>query len=233
MAVDTYDQSNRKENFLAVCNVVFTWLFTAEMVFKIVGLGPTLYVKDAYNVFDATVVMLSIVDFIINISLGAENVGQAAGVLKAFRALRLMRMIKLARRWTALTEILKKIFLSLDGVSVFTMLLLLFMYIFSLLGMQLFGNFSFRDLEGNSVLKDELVERYENEILLSTRWSFDNIWQSMTSIYVIIMSDGWNWVMYDNILPNGSGWPMFSLFFVFMQVFGNKVMLSLFTAILL
>ena len=127
-----------------------------------------------------------------------------------------MRMIKLARRWTALTEILKKIFLSLDGVSVFTMLLVLFMYIFSLLGMQLFGNFSYMDLDGNPVLKDDLVKRYSTEILLPTRWSFDNIWQSMTTIYVIIMSDGWNWVMYQNILPNGDGWPLFSLFFVFM-----------------
>jgi Ion transport protein len=80
------------------------------MVFKIIGLGPQLYVQDFYNIFDAFVVILSIIDFIINASLGSENVGQAAGVLKAFRALRLMRMIKLARRWKALTDILSKIF---------------------------------------------------------------------------------------------------------------------------
>jgi voltage-dependent calcium channel T type alpha-1I len=160
LAVDTFDQSEKKEKFLEVCNLVFTWLFAAEMVFKIIGLGPSLYTKDVYNVFDSVVVILSIVDFIINASLGKENVGQAAGVLKAFRALRLMRMIKLARRWTALTDIMKKIYLSLDGVSVFTMLLVLFMYIFSLLGMQLFGTYSYMDLEGNAVLKNELVERY-------------------------------------------------------------------------
>jgi hypothetical protein len=76
-----------------------------------------------------------------------------------------MRMIKLARRWTALTDIMKKIYLSLDGVSVFTMLLVLFMYIFSLLGMQLFGTYSYMDLEGNAVLKNELVERYPSEVL--------------------------------------------------------------------
>lgn len=77
------------------------------MIFKIIGLGPTCYVKDYYNVFDAFVVILSIIDFVINQTLG-ENVGQAAGALKAFRALRLLRMIKLARRWKALQEILKK-----------------------------------------------------------------------------------------------------------------------------
>lgn len=85
---------------------------------------------------------------------------------------------------------------SLEGIFYFGLLLLLFMYIFSLLGMQLFGNLSYQDLDGNSVLKDELVDRYKTEILVPIRVSFDNIWQSMNTIYVIIMSDGWNWVMY-------------------------------------
>ena len=68
-----------------------------------------------------------------------ENVGPAAGALKAFRALRLLRMIKLARRWTALQEILVKMVASLESIAIFTMLLILFMYIFALLGMQFFA----------------------------------------------------------------------------------------------
>jgi hypothetical protein len=51
---------------LYICNIIFTWLFAAEMVFKIIGLGPRQYVKDYYNVFDALIVMLSITDFVIN-----------------------------------------------------------------------------------------------------------------------------------------------------------------------
>lgn len=68
------------------------------MVFKIVGLGPRQYVLNYFNVFDALIVILSIIDFVINQTLG-ENVSQAVGVLNAFRALRILRMIKLARRW--------------------------------------------------------------------------------------------------------------------------------------
>jgi len=71
-----------------------------------------------------------------------------------------MRMIKLARRWTALQEILAKMVMSLEGIGVFTILLLLFMYIFSLLGMQIFANYSYVDVEGNAVLKEELYERF-------------------------------------------------------------------------
>jgi len=36
------------------------------MLFKIIGLGLKQYVKDYYNVFDALIVILSIIDFVIN-----------------------------------------------------------------------------------------------------------------------------------------------------------------------
>lgn len=49
-----------------------------------------------------------------------------------------------------------------------------------------------------------------------------------------MQADGWNIVMYQNILPNyNNKWGLYSLFFVVTFVLGNKVMLSLFTAILL
>ena len=147
-----------------------------------------------------------------------------------------MRMIKLARRWTALQDILAKMVMSLEGIGVFTILLLLFMYIFSLLGMQIFANYSYVDIEGNAILKEELAERFldPSDILIPIRTSFDNIWKSMNTIFVIMQADGWNIVMYQNILPNyNNNWPLYSLFFCVTFVLGNKVMLSLFTAILL
>lgn len=63
LAMDTYDQSMEQEAFLHIANMVFTWLFFVEMVMKLVGLGPSLYNRDIYNVFDAAVVILSLVDF--------------------------------------------------------------------------------------------------------------------------------------------------------------------------
>ena len=138
LASDDFPQTYKKEKFLKVCNIFFTWLFFGEMLLKLIGLGPKNYVRDFYNKFDAFIVLISIIDFAISQSLG-DNVGPAAGALKAFRALRLLRMIKLARRWKALQEILAKTIASLESIAIFTMLLILFMYIFALLGMQLFS----------------------------------------------------------------------------------------------
>ena len=44
---------------------------------------------------------VSLIDFSLTQALGAR-IGSVAGIMKAFRALRLCRVIKLARRWSAL-----------------------------------------------------------------------------------------------------------------------------------
>jgi hypothetical protein len=70
--------------------------------------------------------------------------------LNAFRSLRLLRIIKplkLARRWRTLHEILGKTMNSMRALIDFMLLLGLFMFIFSLLGMQLFGNQSYEDMD--------------------------------------------------------------------------------------
>jgi hypothetical protein len=55
---------------LDVCNIVFTLAFTCEMVFKLIGLGPKAYMHESYNTFDAIIVILSLIDFAINKTLG-------------------------------------------------------------------------------------------------------------------------------------------------------------------
>lgn len=138
LAADSFDQSIKKEEFLKTCNVLFTWIFAFEMILKLIGLGPRWYAKDFYNCFDCAVVMVSIIDFSVDLALG-NNIGPAAGAMKAFRALRLLRIVKILRRWTALQIILKKTAMSMEGIANFSVLMILFMYIFSLLGMQLFA----------------------------------------------------------------------------------------------
>ena len=73
-------------------------------------------------------------------------------ILNAFRALRLLRMLKLAKAWHALAEILRKTAKSLKDVSNFSLLLFLFMYIFALLGMELFANIALIDEDDNLVV---------------------------------------------------------------------------------
>lgn len=65
------------------------------MIMKLIGLGLKNYVRDKFNIFDGLIVILSLVDFSLSISGVME--GDDNAILSAFRALRLLRVIKLAR----------------------------------------------------------------------------------------------------------------------------------------
>ena len=98
LAAYRYDQSEQQTRVLYILDIVFVWVFTVEMIAKLIGLGVKNYVKDLFNVFDAIIVIFGLIDFTLMIVLGDADAG---GIMSAFRALRLLRVIKLARHWNA------------------------------------------------------------------------------------------------------------------------------------
>lgn len=148
LAAYTYDQSEEKTVALERLNVFFTWIFLIEMVLKLTGLGWANYKADSYNMFDMTIVIISLLDWTLSKIPDLDT----GSVLNAFRALRLLRMLKLAKAWKALGVILQKTAASLKDISNFSLLLVLFMYIFALLGMELFANIALIDEDDNLVV---------------------------------------------------------------------------------
>jgi hypothetical protein len=78
LAIDDFPQSVKKERTLAIFNEVFTWAFFVEMLMKMIGLGIKNYVRDNFNLFDAIVVMLSLLDWTLSQTLTPEQIGSAA-----------------------------------------------------------------------------------------------------------------------------------------------------------
>ena len=67
------------------------------MTCKLIGLGPKLYVKDAFNILDALIVLLSVLDIILFATILNKEDGGA--IVNATMALRLLRVMRLARIW--------------------------------------------------------------------------------------------------------------------------------------
>ena len=95
--------------------------------------------------------IIGAVDFTLNLAIEEIQSGNTDGIMSALRALRLLRVIKLARHWKAFQEILQTIKDSVIDISNFTVLLLLVLFIFALLGMELFAYTVFFDIDGNAV----------------------------------------------------------------------------------
>lgn len=68
------------------------------MIIKLIGLGPRIYSKDRFNLFDGSIVILSLVEFTVE-QVNIGNAVSSGGALGAFRSIRLLRVFKLARSW--------------------------------------------------------------------------------------------------------------------------------------
>lgn len=122
-----------------------------EFIIKMTGMGPKVYIRDQFNIFDAIVgkkiiqfiihlVTISVVDLILNYSLVKADSNGGASAISALRAFRLVRVFKLAKSWTQLQHLLKTITQSLRDISSFSVLLLLLIFMYTLVGLELFSN---------------------------------------------------------------------------------------------
>jgi len=66
---------------------------------KILGLGLRNYIRDKFNIFDGVIVMLSLIEFSLYASGVMNSDDNDNEIFSAFRALRLLRVIKLSRQW--------------------------------------------------------------------------------------------------------------------------------------
>ena len=139
LALDKYPEDPDLNKVTQSLNTFFTWAFVVEMVIKLIGLGFKEYARDSFNIFDALIVVLSLIELTVT-EISADSVSAGGGSLSAFRGVRLLRVFKLARSWTSFRRILSKIIVTVKDVSTFSVLLLMFMFIFTLLGMELFGH---------------------------------------------------------------------------------------------
>ena len=219
--MDRYPIDPEEFFMLETLNNYFTWCFVAEMVIKMIGLGLRGYTQDKYNIFDCAIVVLSTIENILQ--WGNLNAITSGGTITAFRSVRLLRVFKLARSWTSFRELLEKIAMSLKDISNFSVLLGIFMFTYTLLGMELFAFKAKFNPE-----TDELVGVDEPGIY--PREHFNNFLNSFTTIFIVLIGEDWNNVMYKYL--RSSTFYHFIFFFV-LYVFGNLILLNLFLAILL
>ncbi|NWV61422.1 CAC1I protein, partial [Malurus elegans] len=205
MGIEHHEQPEELTNILEISNVVFTSMFSLEMILKLAAFGLFDYLRNPYNIFDSIIVIISI----------WEIIGQADGGLSVLRTFRLLRVLKLVRFMPALRRQLVVLMKTMDNVATFCMLLMLFIFIFSILGMHIFGcKFSLRTDTGDTV---------------PDRKNFDSLLWAIVTVFQILTQEDWNVVLYNGMASTS---PWASLYFVALMTFGNYVLFNLLVAIL-
>ncbi|XP_047438717.1 calcium channel, voltage-dependent, L type, alpha 1D subunit, a isoform X2 [Mugil cephalus] len=194
-----------------VANKVLLALFTCEMLVKMYSLGLQAYFVSLFNRFDCFVVCGGITETI----LVELEIMSPLGI-SVFRCVRLLRIFKVTRHWQSLSNLVASLLNSMKSIASLLLLLFLFIIIFSLLGMQVFGGkFNFDETQ-------------------TKRSTFDNFPQALLTVFQILTGEDWNAVMYDGIMayggPSSSG-MIVCFYFIILFICGNYILLNVFLAI--
>jgi len=180
------------------CLIDFTFvifiLFSIYIVFR-----------DSWNIFDALIVAGSLLEVLL------VSGSSSLGVLRVVRALRLARvgrLIKLIHKWQSIEKVFIRIGSSLKKMLPILLLLVLFLFICTILGMQLFGE---------EITTDETIR-------------FDNFYVAFVQVFYLTLGEQWSNIMYSTMPAAG---PSIAVFCVLIVMIGGWVLLNLILAVLL
>ncbi|ERL93537.1 hypothetical protein D910_10826 [Dendroctonus ponderosae] len=207
LAMEHHGMSESLLRALDIGNKVFTSIFTFECCLKIMALSKDFF-NCGWNVFDLIIVSASLLDLIFELVDG----------LSVIRGLRLLRVLKLAQSWITMKVLLSIIISSIGALGNLTFVLVIVIYIFAVIGMQLFS-------------KDYTEEKFYPDPV--PRWNFTDFFHSFMMIFRILCGE-WIEPLWDCMRAEDYDGPGICLaVFLPTLVMGNFMVLNLFLALLL
>ncbi|XP_034476823.1 sodium channel protein 60E-like [Drosophila innubila] len=207
LAMEHHGMSPSFRNALDVGNKVFTSIFTFECIVKLMALSKEFF-HCGWNIFDLLIVTASLLDIIFELVDG----------LSVLRGLRLLRVLKLAQSWTTMKVLLSIIISTIGALGNLTLILVIVIYIFAVIGMQLFS-------------KDYTPEKFDPDPV--PRWNFNDFFHSFMMIFRILCGE-WIEPLWDCMrAEEEQGASTCFAIFLPTLVMGNFMVLNLFLALLL
>ena len=202
-----------------VVDIIFTVLFTLEMVLKMYAFqlweNPAAYLRSYFNVLDVVVVLASL------LTLAFESVG----ALRALRLLRALRPLRSIHRLPALRLVINAVMASVPAISHVCVLGLGLGTVLSIMGMELFqGKMWYCAWVPDLTLYETYAVNVTATQRLDTgggldkthclaaggvwrnnKFNFDNFAEAMVSVFVISTGDNWQDIMYVAMDSVGDG----------------------------
>jgi hypothetical protein len=189
-------------------NFVLTFIYQAELILKLKCFGLKWYMRSYVNLVECLVAIMATVE--ISISTSDRSIDDNKSFIAAFRVLRLTRLLSKLRFMTVIQAVVHETFEQYIYVA---LLLSLFVFIFGLIGMQVFG--------GQLIFDDRLP-----------RQNFDSLMSSFFSLFQLLTLENWTdivEILYKSTVPK---WATLTYVFTWIIV-GNYIIFNMFLALLL
>ncbi|XP_047134676.1 voltage-dependent N-type calcium channel subunit alpha-1B isoform X1 [Hydra vulgaris] len=251
---DMEDRNSTRNMVLKYFDFFFTSIFSLEILLKIIAYGvvlhPGSYFRDPWNVIDALVVSCAIA------SLSLEHIkssSQTQKYINVLRVLRVLRPLKAINKTKKLKAVFHCMLYSLKNVINILLITFQFLFIFAVMGVQLFsGKFYYctdisKNLEescqGQYIdFKDNKFNEPKNEKRdwMNSDFNFNNVFEALITLFTSSTGEGWPTVMFTAIDSTGydkgpllNNQIQVSLFFVSFVVVFTFFFLNIFVALII
>ncbi|GAB1291210.1 Voltage-dependent L-type calcium channel subunit alpha [Apodemus speciosus] len=207
LAMQHYGQSCLFKIAMNILNMLFTGLFTVEMILKLIAFKPKGYFSDPWNVFDFLIVIGSIIDVILSETnhyfCDAWNTFDALIVVGSivdiaitevhtcdksaeensrisitfFRLFRVMRLVKLLSRGEGIRTLLWTFIKSFQALPYVALLIVMLFFIYAVIGMQVFGKIALNDT--TEINRNNNFQTFPQAVLLLFRCATGEAWQDI------------------------------------------------------
>ena len=225
LALTHYQQPQSWTDMQNAFNYLFTAIYTAEAVLKLIGFGKR-YFYEAWNWFDFSIVVISLTDVMFDIL--NSNFPFAPGAIRALRIFRIVRILRLIRQFDGIRKLFVTLLFALPSLFNIAAVLFLFVFVFAIIGAQLFGNVRIN----GQMTQDVNFQTFSKSFLLMFRLATGSGWDQILSAVSILPPlcdpnfDG---------LPNGNcGDPIAGYIFLTVYVlFMSQIIINMYIAVIL
>lgn len=179
LGMQHYNQSETMNQISDILNVVFTILFTVEMILKLIAFKAKGYFGDPWNVFDFLIVIGSIIDVILSQidppSTGNDENGRVS--ITFFRLFRVLRLVKLLSRGEGIRNLLWTFIKSFQALPHVALLIVMLFFIYAVIGMQMFGKIALVD--GTHINRNNHFQTFPQAVLMLFRCATGEAWQEV------------------------------------------------------
>ncbi|XP_030853656.1 voltage-dependent calcium channel type A subunit alpha-1 isoform X7 [Strongylocentrotus purpuratus] len=236
-AEDPIDPDNKRNKVLEYFDYIFTGIFTIEMVLKIMDMGLLLhkgaYMRDLWNILDAIVVVCALFAYayrgdetdgarLLPTSMtmlesgGTSGGPQQLNTIKSLRVLRVLRPLKTIKRVPKLKAVFDCVVNSVKNVTNIAIVYLLFMFIFAVIGVQLFKGKFFHCSDLSKVTEEECQGRYflyegdqikesADRVWDKYEFNYDNVALAILTLFTVSTGEGWPDVLKHSIEATEEG----------------------------
>ncbi|XP_017324467.1 calcium channel, voltage-dependent, L type, alpha 1S subunit, b isoform X2 [Ictalurus punctatus] len=207
-AEDPIDPKSFRNKILAYADIVFTTIFTIEIVLKMTVYGAFLhkgsFCRNAFNILDLIVVVVSLM------SMGLES--SAISVVKILRVLRVLRPLRAMNRAKGLKHVVQCVFVAIKTIGNIILVTMLLNFMFSCIGVQLFkGKFYYctdplklTEVECRGTYVHHVQNTLHDMEVRGREWvnsdfNFDNVLKAMLTLYTVSTFEGWPELLYKAI----------------------------------